>query len=403
MSISSLFYTLLSVLEVLLVVVTSLMVVAFITLAERKTMASMQRRIGPNFVGFYGLLQAFADALKLILKEYVSPTQANFLLFFLGPIITLIFSLFGYAIIPYGLIGYNFNFIYCFIFYIISCKLYSCNLLYNFYLNNSSDNKAISFRKNLHYNNTNLNKLKMSDSEFNQWLTGFSDASPKSVVVWGSNLQSLVGTGKFTKQVSNMIVLAPYQYSVVIGLLLSDGWLIFASKTNKNARLGFKQSLSHSVYILFVFNILSHYCSSGPKLTTGVRAGKWYYGLEFYTRSLTCITELYLIFYPNKVKIIPDNIYELLTPVALIMGDGSVQRHGLILCTDSYSIEDVVRLMNVLMIRYRLECTLRFYKKNQYRIYIRQDSMSILRTIVTPYFHSSMLYKITSMSYKKSK
>jgi NADH-ubiquinone oxidoreductase chain 1 len=43
-----------------------------------------------------------ADALKLILKEYVSPTQANLILFFLGPIITLIFSLLGYAVIPYG-------------------------------------------------------------------------------------------------------------------------------------------------------------------------------------------------------------------------------------------------------------------------------------------------------------
>jgi NADH-ubiquinone oxidoreductase chain 1 len=51
---------------------------------------------------YYGLLQAFADALKLLLKEYVSPTQANFVLFFLGPIITLIFSLLGYAVIPYG-------------------------------------------------------------------------------------------------------------------------------------------------------------------------------------------------------------------------------------------------------------------------------------------------------------
>lgn len=51
---------------------------------------------------YYGLLQAFADALKLILKEYIAPTQANLILFFLGPIITLIFSLLGYAVIPLG-------------------------------------------------------------------------------------------------------------------------------------------------------------------------------------------------------------------------------------------------------------------------------------------------------------
>jgi NADH-ubiquinone oxidoreductase chain 1 len=91
-----------SILEVILVVVPSLLTVAFVTVAERKTMASMQRRLGPNIVGFYGLLQAFADALKLLLKEYVGPTQANLILFFLGPIITLIFSLLGYAVIPYG-------------------------------------------------------------------------------------------------------------------------------------------------------------------------------------------------------------------------------------------------------------------------------------------------------------
>jgi len=91
-----------SILEVLLVTVPVLLTVAFVTVAERKTMASMQRRLGPNVVGYYGLLQAFADALKLIIKEYVSPTQANLVLFFLGPIITLIFSLLGYAVVPYG-------------------------------------------------------------------------------------------------------------------------------------------------------------------------------------------------------------------------------------------------------------------------------------------------------------
>jgi NADH-ubiquinone oxidoreductase chain 1 len=94
--------TIISIIEVLAVTIPVLLTVAFVTVAERKTMASMQRRLGPNIVGYYGLLQAFADALKLILKEYVSPTQANIVLFFLGPTITLIFSLLGYAMIPYG-------------------------------------------------------------------------------------------------------------------------------------------------------------------------------------------------------------------------------------------------------------------------------------------------------------
>lgn len=91
-----------SVIEVIILSVPVLLTVAYVTVAERKTMASMQRRLGPNIVGYYGLLQAFADALKLILKEYVSPTQANLVLFFLGPIITLIFSLLGFSVIPYG-------------------------------------------------------------------------------------------------------------------------------------------------------------------------------------------------------------------------------------------------------------------------------------------------------------
>ena len=108
--------TIISIVEVLIVVVPALLVVAFVTIAERKTMASMQRRLGPNLVGWYGLLQAFADALKLLLKEYVSPTQANLILFFLGPIITLIFSLLGYAIIPYGpgltIMDYNLGILY---------------------------------------------------------------------------------------------------------------------------------------------------------------------------------------------------------------------------------------------------------------------------------------------------
>jgi NADH:ubiquinone oxidoreductase subunit H len=91
------------VLEILLLLLPSLLTVAFVTIAERKTMASMQRRLGPNIVGYYGLLQPFADALKLLIKEFVSPTQANLILFIIGPFITLNFALLGYAMIPYGL------------------------------------------------------------------------------------------------------------------------------------------------------------------------------------------------------------------------------------------------------------------------------------------------------------
>jgi NADH-ubiquinone oxidoreductase chain 1 len=94
--------TIFSILEVIFITVPVLLSVAYVTIAERKTMGSMQRRLGPNIVGYWGLLQAFADALKLLLKEYVSPTQANLVLFFLGPIITLIFSLLGFAMVPYG-------------------------------------------------------------------------------------------------------------------------------------------------------------------------------------------------------------------------------------------------------------------------------------------------------------
>ena len=76
--------------------------IAFMTLAERKVMASMQRRIGPNVVGFYGILQPFADGLKLLLKEAVIPSHANKVIFLISPFITLSLALMGWAVIPFA-------------------------------------------------------------------------------------------------------------------------------------------------------------------------------------------------------------------------------------------------------------------------------------------------------------
>jgi len=96
------FSTFISLIEVLIVLLPMLLGVAFMTIIERKQLAAHQRRIGPTDVGIYGVLQPFADALKLILKETVIPSQANKVLFYLSPIVTLIFSLLGWGIIPLG-------------------------------------------------------------------------------------------------------------------------------------------------------------------------------------------------------------------------------------------------------------------------------------------------------------
>jgi len=91
-----------NILEILIILVPILMAVAFVTIAERKVMAAMQRRCGPNAVGIWGLLQPFADALKLLVKEIIIPRQSNSLLFVIGPCITLVFALLGWSIIPFG-------------------------------------------------------------------------------------------------------------------------------------------------------------------------------------------------------------------------------------------------------------------------------------------------------------
>jgi len=77
-----------------------LLIVAFYTLVERKVIASIQRRRGPNVVGIWGLLQPIADAVKLINKEVVIPTKANKMIYLLAPLLALTASLTNWSIMP---------------------------------------------------------------------------------------------------------------------------------------------------------------------------------------------------------------------------------------------------------------------------------------------------------------
>lgn len=86
--------------KILATVVPLLLGVAYLTLAERKVMASMQRRVGPNVVGVLGLLQPLADGLKLLIKETVLPSSAHLTLFLAAPVLTLTLALAAWAALP---------------------------------------------------------------------------------------------------------------------------------------------------------------------------------------------------------------------------------------------------------------------------------------------------------------
>jgi NADH-quinone oxidoreductase subunit H len=93
-------FIIITLLKILSIVVPLLISVAYFTIAERKIMGAIQRRRGPNVIGFIGLLQPLADGLKLFVKETTLPTNANTGIFLFAPSLAFILSLIGWAVIP---------------------------------------------------------------------------------------------------------------------------------------------------------------------------------------------------------------------------------------------------------------------------------------------------------------
>ena len=104
------------------------------------------------------------------------------------------------------------------------------------------------------------------------------------------------------------------------------------------------------------------------------------------------------MFYTKGKKVIPLNIYEYLTPLALavwIMDDGGWTNNGVRIATNSFELKEVELLNETIKSKYNLETTIqKIWIKNQYSIYIKKQSINDIRSILVPYMHSSMLYKL---------
>jgi hypothetical protein len=118
----------------------------------------------------------------------------------------------------------------------------------------------------------------------------------------------------------------------------------------------------------------------------------------FKTLSYPCFNSYYDVFYSNNIKIVPSNIEQLLTPVSLAywaMDDGSKKESGFIFCTHSFSLPDVELLSQVLSKNFNIESNIHKARLNQYVIYIKSSSISHFKELVQPYFHPSLLYKLS--------
>jgi len=189
---------------------------------------------------------------------------------------------------------------------------------------------------------------------------------------------------------------------IIVGLVLGDMNVQKDKRAvNGNARLRFVQGTVHKEYLLEVYELLKDYCSGGPKITTHLpdkKTGVVHSSIRFSTYSLPCFNFLHDLFYPDGIKIIPQNIAELIKPIGLafwLMDDGYWNQVGryVVLCTESFTPAEVRLLINALNSKWDLKCY-ENKRGDSYRIVIPAYSIPLLRTLVEPHMVPAMRYKI---------
>jgi hypothetical protein len=161
----------------------------------------------------------------------------------------------------------------------------------------------------------------------------------------------------------------------------------------------FKQQIKHKDYIFWLYDFFNKrgYCTNNfPVLFKQKLGDKIYEAYRFNTYTFSSLIWLYKLFYTNKNKVIPNNIAELLTPLSLaiwIMDDGIWKKPGLRIATNNFTKQEVVLLISTLDIKFNLKSSLH-KNKDKYQLYIKQESLPLLKELVLPYMIPSMFYKL---------
>jgi hypothetical protein len=222
----------------------------------------------------------------------------------------------------------------------------------------------------------------------------------KQITLWNKQIgfSSMSFKQKLTNNDKIHLNLTPRVKSIIIGLILSDAWI--QKKGHWNTRIGFKQSIINFPYFWHIYSELGYLCSGLPMFAKTVTRGKLFYSVFLQTRQLACLNEifnlLYLTFNGQVIKTVKPELFFHMDYIVLanwIMGDGSKRAKGLVLCTDNFSLQEVVLLVNILIIKFDINPTIQKEKKN-FRIYINEKSLMKIKPFILPYFVDHFLYKI---------
>lgn len=184
---------------------------------------------------------------------------------------------------------------------------------------------------------------------------------------------------------------------MIFGSLLGDS---YAERRGPSTRIRFSQCNRHVAYLMWFHQFFAErgYCNGDrPVLRKTIGKGnKVYFYYRLYTRSYASFNWIQEVFYWEGKKRIPLCIEDYLTPLALavwISDDGARNKAGCYLCTYGFPLEDVERMVHILERKFSLRCTIQRTKDGP-RIYVREESMDHLRSLVLPHMVPSMHYKL---------